>query len=356
MIVGRLLTTAAIALAVATGAAHSQQPAGGGRMVPDTLHSRAIEHNLYGDTPERPMLVYLPPSYSASSTRRYPVVYLLHGYGGDERTWVSFVHVKPTMDSLVRAGTVREMILVMPSGKNALDGSFYTNSVTTGNWDDFISQELVAYIDGKYRTIARPESRGLAGHSMGGFGTFVLGMRHAGDVYGALYAMSGCCTHPGRTPFNAATWAALDSVHSLADTKRLSFLPHVMVALAAALSPDEKAPPLFFDLPFTRRDGNPMVVERVYRRWLDQSPLDMIPRYSEKLTHLRGFTFDVGTSDDLVPLPSLAAMDSALTREGVKHTFETYDGNHVNRIALRFGTHVLPFFSQTLDFTETPRR
>jgi len=77
------------------------------------------------------------------------------------------------------------MIVVMPNGNNALGGSFYTNSATTGNWDDFIANELVAYIDKKYRTLPRPESRGLAGHSMGGYGTFAVGMRHAGDVYGA---------------------------------------------------------------------------------------------------------------------------------------------------------------------------
>src|SRR4051812_4237475 len=170
------------------------QEASVGRLVADTLHSKALEKNRYGDTPDRAMLVYLPASYESSPTKRYPVVYLLHGYGGTERTWVTLGPVKPAMDTLVRNGTVREMIVVMPSGRNAFDGSFYTNSASTGNWDDFISKELVAYIDGKYRTIASPESRGLAGHSMGGYGAFTVGMRHAGDVFSAVYAMSGCCT------------------------------------------------------------------------------------------------------------------------------------------------------------------
>src|SRR6185436_16480099 len=170
--------------------------------------------------------------------KRYPVVYLLHGYGGTERTWVTLGPVKPAMDTLVRNGTVREMFVVMPSGRNAFDGSFYTNSASTGNWDDFIAKELVSYIDGKYRTLARPESRGLAGHSMGGYGTFAVGMRHSGDVYSALYAMSGCCTQFSRSAGNGAMWDTLANVKSLADIRRLSFFPRVTLALNAAFSPD----------------------------------------------------------------------------------------------------------------------
>src|SRR3954469_13113170 len=156
------------------------------------------------------------------------------------------------MDTLVRAALVREMIIVMPNGRNALVGSFYTNSTTTGNWDDFIAKDLVDYIDKKYRTIARPESRGLAGHSMGGYGTFAVGMRHAGDVYSALYALSGCCTQVNRSPGNGSTWDAVSGAHSIADAKRLAFIPRVSIALAAAFSPNPNAPPLFADLPFTR--------------------------------------------------------------------------------------------------------
>jgi S-formylglutathione hydrolase FrmB len=92
----------------------------------------------------------------------------------------------------------------MPNALNRLRGSFYVNSSSAGGWDDFISAELVSYVDAKYRTLAAPRSRGIAGHSMGGFGTFYLAMRHAGDVYSAAYARSACCTHsnvyrPGAT-------------------------------------------------------------------------------------------------------------------------------------------------------------
>src|SRR5262245_27075269 len=145
----------AAALLLGAAVALGAQASSLGQLAADTLHSKALEKNLYGDTPDRSLLVYLPASYATSPAKRYPVVYLLHGYGGTERTWVTLGPLKPAMDSLVRNGTVREMIVVMPNGRNAFDGSFYTNSAATGNWDDFIAKELVAYIDSKYRTIAR---------------------------------------------------------------------------------------------------------------------------------------------------------------------------------------------------------
>lgn len=254
------------------------------------------------------------------------------------------------MDSLVRNGTVREMIIVMPNGRNVFDGSFYTNSESTGNWDDFIARELVAYIDAKYRTVARPESRGLAGHSMGGYGTYAVGMRHAGDVYGALYAMSGCCTQVSRTPSRPEVWTMLANVRSTADVAKLQFFPKVYLAMTAAFSPNA-AGPMFLTLPYSMRDGESLqVVDSVYAKWVAHAPLDMVPAYATGLRKLRGLMFDVGTSDALVTVASQAAMDSAFTRAGVRHTFETYDGDHSNRIAARLATSVLPFFSKTLDF------
>jgi enterochelin esterase-like enzyme len=339
------------ALCVVASAA-SAQSAAKGQIVFDTVHSVALEKNLFHDSPDRATLVYLPPSY-AQSSRRYPVVYLLHGFGATETSWIrgySGFNIGNAMDSLVAAGAAREFIIVMPNAHNAVNGSFYTNSSAAGNWDDFVSRDLVSYIDKKYRTIARPESRGLAGHSMGGYGTFAVGMRHAGDIYSALYSLSGCCTQfsSGGTP-SANTWNRL-LLASLDSVPRLTFIQQVTLAWAAAFSPNPSKPPLFVDFPVTRSDSTLKWVPAVFARWVEDAPYDMIPRYRERLRRLRDFAFDVGLSDNLVPAASLAAMDSALTRAGVKHTYETYDGDHVNRVGLRMVTRVLPFFSRTLDF------
>jgi enterochelin esterase-like enzyme len=323
-----------------------------GRVVADTVHSVALERNVFGDSPDRSLLVYLPPSY-AQGTRRYPVLYLLHGFGATETSWVrgySGFNIGTVMDSLIAAGSAREFIIVMPNAKNKVNGSFYTNSASAGDWDDFVARDLVQHIDRKYRTLARPESRGLAGHSMGGFGTFAVGMRHAGDVYSALYSLSGCCTRFSTDAPRGPTWTRLVALTSLDSVPRLTFIQQVNLAFAAAFSPNPSKRPLFVDLPVTLKDTAMVPVAGVLDRWVANAPYDMIPRYREKLLRLRDFAFDVGLSDNLVPSATLAAMDSAFTRAGVKHTYETYDGDHTNRVGLRMITRVLPFFSRTLDF------
>jgi S-formylglutathione hydrolase FrmB len=338
------------ALAAFLCASASVAAAQGGEIVRDTVHSVALEKNLYGDSPDRTLAVYLPPSYRSSPDRRYPVVYLLHGFGGTENQWVTNMPVRAAMDSALKAGTAREMIVVMPNGRNRFNGSFYVNSASAGNWEDFISKDLVAFIDRKYRTIARPEARGLAGHSMGGFGTFAIGMRKAGDTYAALYALSGCCTMSGVGGGASAIWDSVAAVKSLDDVRRASFYPQVFLALSAAFAPNPTSPPLYFDPVFARRDGQFVANERARRAWQDNSPYLMVPKAAERLKRLKGFMFDVGLSDPLVPLATLTAMDSALTRAGVSHVFETYEGNHSNRIAERLATKVLPFFTRTLNF------
>jgi S-formylglutathione hydrolase len=326
-----------------------------GEIVRDTIHSPALEKNVYGDSPDRTLAVYLPPSYRTATARRYPVVYLLHGFGGTENQWVTSMPVRIAMDSALKAGTAREMIVVMPNGRNKFNGSFWVNSSSTGNWEDFVAKDLVAFIDRKYRTIARAESRGLAGHSMGGFGTFAIGMRRAGDTYAALYALSGCCTSSGAGRASAV-WDSVAAVKTLEDVARTSFYPQVTLALSAAFAPNPANAPLYFDPVFVRRDGQFVVNEAARLAWQDNSPLLSIPKSADRLKRLKGFMFDVGLSDPLVPLAALAAVDSALIRAGVPHAFETYDGNHSNRIAERLATKVLPFFTRTLDFGDASKR
>src|SRR5690606_38799384 len=96
----------------------------------------------------------------------------------------------------------REMIVVLPDSKTVHNGSMYSASVTTGNFEAYIARDVVAYVDAHYRTIPARESRGLVGHSMGGYGASRIGMKHA-DVFGSLYIMSPCCMSPrGAGPSN----------------------------------------------------------------------------------------------------------------------------------------------------------
>jgi len=109
-----------------------------------------------------------------------------------------FVDAPLAIDRAIASGA-REMIVVMPDAYTIYRGRMYSNSVTTGDWEGFVTRDLVAYIDSHYRTIPARASRGLAGHSMGGYGTIRIGMKYP-DIFSSLYAMSACCLTPNADP------------------------------------------------------------------------------------------------------------------------------------------------------------
>src|SRR5207302_7526977 len=128
----------------------------------------------------------------------------------------------------------KEMIVVLPDSKTVHNGSMYSSSVTTGDFEQFIAHDVVAYIDAHYRTLPNRESRGLVGHSMGGYGATRIGMKHA-DVFGSLYIMSPCCLSArGAGPANPANEKALEAVKTPADSATLPFMLRAQLASAAA--------------------------------------------------------------------------------------------------------------------------
>ena len=185
------------------------------------IHGKALEGNLEGDAVDRDAFVFLPPSYNQNRTRRYPVVYALHGYSIGAEQWTQEIHVPQTIEGAFAKGA-HEMIVVLPDSKTVHNGSMYSSSVTTGDFENYVAHDVVSYVDAHYRTIATRESRGLVGHSMGGYGATRIGMKHA-DVFGSLYIMSPCCLSPrgagggrGTTGgHNAANEEALAAVKTL---------------------------------------------------------------------------------------------------------------------------------------------
>ncbi len=155
------------------------------------IHGTALEENLEGDVVDRDVIVFLPPSYQKDKKRRYPVVYALHGYSIGAEQWTREIHVPQTIEGAFAKGS-QEMLVVLPDSKTIYNGSMCSSSVTTGDFEKFIWHDVVSYIDAHYRTIANRNSRGLVGHSMGGYGASRIGMKHP-DVFGALYIMSPCC-------------------------------------------------------------------------------------------------------------------------------------------------------------------
>jgi enterochelin esterase-like enzyme len=307
------------------------------------VHGTALEGNLEGDAVDREVFVFLPPSYAKEKSRSYPVVYALHGYSIGAEQWTHEIHVPQTIEGAFAQGA-QEMIIVLPDSKTVHNGSMYSSSVTTGNFEQFIAHDLVAYIDAHYRTIPNRLGRGLVGHSMGGYGAARVGMKHS-DVFGSLYIMSPCCLSPrpagSLKPEDEKT---LEAVKAAEDSAKLGFSQRAQLATAAAWSPDPKNPPLYLDLPM--KDG--AVQPDVLAKWTANAPLAFVDQYIGNLREYRAISIDVGDQDGL--RIDTGKLHEVLDTYGIANSFEMYPGTHTSKVADRFQNHVIPFFNKNLCF------
>jgi enterochelin esterase-like enzyme len=225
------------------------------------VHGASLEGNLEGDAVDRDVIAFLPPSYASQKRRRYPVIYALHGFSIGAEQWTHEIHVPQTIEGAFAQGA-QEMIVVLPDSKTVHNGSMYSSSATTGDFEQFVAHDVVAYVDAHYRTIATRTSRGLAGHSMGGYGASRIGMKHS-DVFGSLYIMSPCCMSARQAgPANPDNEKALEAVKAPADSASLPFGLRAQLASAAAWSPNPKNPPLYLDLPTKDGEARPEVLAK----------------------------------------------------------------------------------------------
>ena len=345
---GVLLAFAALASAVAALAAEAvpepaPTPSAGaqGRIVVETLHSRALEGNRIGDTPDRKITIYLPPGYDRVTTRRYPVVYLLHGMTSDPVEWLDGsyqgLNLSVAMDGLAGAG-LTEYIVVMPLADNGYGGSFYVNSAAFGKWEDFVVEELVPFVDARFRTLRAPRSRGLAGQSMGGFGALYLGGRHA-DTFGHVYAMSPACLgFVGDLAPDSEAWK----------TARAPWFR----AMAAALAPESRGDPTSVPAPMpfvADSEGRIREVDAIARAWREYLPLDRLARDPAPYRRLCTIYLEAGRQDEVPSVrPGTEAFARELERAGIPHTLDEYTGGHIDHTRKRFETAMLPFFARVL--------
>lgn len=306
----------------------------------------SLEGNLEGDDPVRDVSVYLPPGYSEDTDRRYPVVYLLHGYTDSDERWFGlagqhFVNVPDAVDAAWENGAA-EMIVVMPNAFTRYWGSMYSSSVTTGDWESFVAKDLVDYIDRNYRTIERRQGRGLAGHSMGGYGTLRIGMKYP-EVFSSLYAMSPCCLAPNMSP-SPEIMAAAAQIETEEEIAAANFGIKAMLASAAAWSPNPGNPPHYFDLPVTD-DG--VVDTDIVARWAANAPLAMIHQYVPAMKSFNAIRIDAG-NEDVPIIDTVHTLSAILDSYGIAHVAEEYEGNHVSRIHELLTTTLIPMFGEVL--------
>ena len=342
-----LLSLAALAIQPASAQTESETPVAlKGKLERIKVFGRSLEGNLLGESAEPEVSIYVPPSYSTDRTRRYPVVYMLHGYTNSDLGYFGpegrQAHV--IAERAFGSGAANEMILVMPNCMNAFGGCMYSSSVTTGDWERYVAEDLVAYMDKNYRTIPTRESRGLAGHSMGGYGTLRIAMKRP-DVFSAVYALSSCCLNEGAVRARDEGPSPAESVKTIAEA-RDNRQAQGTLARAAAWAPNPSKPPLYLDLPTKNGEVQPEVAVR----WAANSPVAMLDQYVSNLKKLNALAIDIGLQDTLIA--SNEVFVAGLKRFGIPHTYETYEGDHGNRVPERIERHVLPFFSKNLSFNQ----
>ncbi len=322
----------------------------------------SLRNNLLDEPDEQYIQVYMPPSYSHSKLH-YPVIYFLPGFGTDSQGHTDYFS-EQTLASAMSGRGVKETIVVVPNGANRLHGSFYVNSLVTGNWEDYIIQDVVDYIDSHYRTIPKEEGRAIAGHSMGGFAALNIAMRHPG-LFSAVYMLS-----PGLFDKNGLDdWLMFDNLKKvqafITGLKALKVMPEKQalqkmttyegvpgftIAYGAAFAPDPQAGPPFFDFPFAEKNGQIEQDPQVWARWDGGFGgwRQKIKQYQDNLARLRGIVIDYGTQDiEFIPRGS-RFLSKLLNEAGISNQVYSFEGSHTDHVQARLLEVMLPFFSKTL--------
>lgn len=355
MISLRMRVVLKLALVVAFAsltAAVSFADAAKSQVVSRELRSEKFAGNKIGTSPVRRMVVYLPASYD-STTTRYPVIYFLANPFREYRADFDTNDAQGLFDRAISGGVISRFILVSVDMTTPLGSSWYVNSPVTGNWEDFMVQDLVPYIDANFRTLPSRDSRGILGDFMGGYGAIRFGMKHP-DVFGTVYAMHPVGTGSGvQVMYSRPNWEVLANAKSLDDIKKDGF-SQLFTAIFQAHVPDPERPPLFIDLQAHKVEDqlviDTAVTERLRNNFLLES---MVPQYADNLKSLRGFKFDWARNDtNFDHVYSNQAFTHKLNEFGIPHEAEEYNGAWGGNWGAdgRIYTEVLPFFGRHLVF------
>ena len=322
-----------------------------GTVVEVVVHSPGLEGNMLGDSPDRNVSIYLPPGYE-SSEKRYPVVYLLVGYkcGDDCRFGPENPDhsIPKIMNRLIYDGTIEPMILVAPDSYNRFKGSFYLNSIVSGNWEDYVVSDVVKFVDNTYRTIANSESRGIAGHSMGGYGAVMIAMKHP-EIFKTVAAHA---SWPLVIKFGTSMWKdtwkddfmEIAACNNLADFEALNHGAQLWIAASVAMVPNSSASPFYFNPVF---NVNGQLVDSVLERFNLCDPSKLVPNYEENILQLNGIKLYCGTLDEgCYTMNNYFA--GILFSIGIENALESYVGGHQDKLFEKIELSMLPFFSENL--------
>jgi Putative esterase len=327
-----------------------------GTVVTGQIRSAALADNLVGLSPDRTVKVYLPPDY-ATSGRAYPVVLYLHNDTAER--FLTDSHLPELLDRARDDGVVRDCIVVVADFSAPHTGSLFENSPVSGRWLDFITDELVPWIDQHFRTLPRRDSRAVVGDFFGGRGALKLGMTHS-DLFGVVYALHPVATGNGPIPWPelGIDWPRILEARTLADLGE-DGRTRLFVTICQAFLPHPGKPPFNCDFFMEMKDGAPrLVVENELKIKASFLLEETLTECAPGLRTLRGLAFDWARFDQTQDhVYANRQFSRKLEDLGVAHEAEEYAGNPWNRNwgpQGRFMTRVLPFLDHHLDFGSPP--
>ncbi|MGD9563483.1 MAG: alpha/beta hydrolase [Pyrinomonadaceae bacterium] len=309
------------------------EEAGRGSVVRLRNESLVLKDNPLGDPHVRDIFVYLPPGYLASE-ERYPSVYCLTGFTGRGKMLLNDNPFSPNlaerMDKLIAAGSIRPMIVVMPNCFTWFGGSQYINSTATGRYEDYLSHEIVAAIDENFRTIPDRNTRAVMGKSSGGYGSLIMGLRHA-DVFGLVCSTAGdsyfeyCYPMDFAKAFRMIKGDPIGFMRKLWSSEKQGRDDHAAlntIGMAACYSPDGES----FDMPFDLGTGE--VRQDVWARWLEHDPVRLVEKHASDLKTLKLLYIDAGSRDEFALDIGAKILSRKLSEHGIDHMHEEFDDGH----------------------------
>lgn len=297
--------------------------------------SRILENNPLGDKFIRDVIIYLPPEYDENHS--YPTVYALTGFTGRGKMMLNDSAYAPNIadrvDNLINTGKIKPMIVVLPDCFTHFGGSQYINSTATGNYEDYLTKEIVPFVDENVRTIKDRNFRAIMGKSSGGYGALIMAMRHS-DVFGLACSTSGdayfehCYLPDIPKAFRAIKnnpKALLDKFWDEEAKKgKDDFSGLNIIGMSACYSPNGTD----FDLPFDTLTGE--IKQEIWEKWLAHDPVRMVEKYAENLKSLKLLFIDAGKRDEFFLDVGARILCEKLKEHNVPHFHEEFDDGHFN--------------------------
>ena len=310
--------------------------------------SKALEGNLLGDPATRQIFVYLPPRYETSN-QRYPVVYVMPW--GPGKSFSNVSGVTATMNKLVRSGEVREMILVFPDGSNRLFASLFRTSPPVGDYETYLTRELVDYVDNNYRTLVSRNSRGIAGCSNGGEISMRMALRYP-DIFSVAAPSGG--TYDNEPSGNAILQQELDRMTTLPENFGVLAswanqypLASYFFQEAGGTSSNPDNPPFFLEMPFRIVGDHAEAVPGLCPHHGDS--LHEAQRYINQPVRLNGLLIQHALQDSYNPTDVVRTSEAQLTKLGIDHEYVEVDAPHCS---FDWDGASLKFMSERLAFDQ----